>query len=284
MRSKFSAIGQGLACGLSLFTGVAQAALTTVPQSQLNPTQALYTQDFGTVAVMTGGGNGSNVGNPSGRNDDGFRGPINLNFANPLSFFGGSYTSFWANNNGNISFTGGNSAYVPAGPIGATVPTISIWFGDVDTRNGSSGVMYVQQNVAEQTVVTWDQVGRYNTRGDLLNTFQMVVRGDGYNIPQGEGSIGFFWLGMPWEVTDTSTTAAVGFGNGVGDGVVLEGSNQAGLNGVVAFHKIWFDPNLRPICGVPGTPPCETPEPEMPLLLGVAAIAALMVRRRVRLG
>ena len=192
---------------LLALAGVAQAAIVTIPQSALQPTTQLYTTQIGggigNIAVMTGGGNANGAGDISGRNDDGFRGPINLGFANPLSFFGGSYSQFWANNNGNISFTGGISSYIPTGPTGASVPLISVWFADVDTRNAASDVMHVRQDIANELIVTWPSVGRFGSRGDLLNTFQMVVRGSDYLIPAGEGAIGFFWLGMPWETTAT---------------------------------------------------------------------------------
>lgn len=80
-------------------------------------------------------------------------------------------------------------------------------------------------------------------------------------VAPGEGAIGFFWLAMPWEATDSFTTAAIGFGDGFGDGEVLEGSNVAGLNRVVAFSEIWFDATLAPVapvCGVSGTPACPS--------------------------
>lgn len=268
-----------LALGLVLATSVttaAHATLITFPQSALTPTTQLYTDiiggGVGNIVVMTGGGNANGAGNPSGRNDDGYSGPINFGFtgAGTLPFFGGNYSSFYANNNGNISFTGGNSDYIPSGPIGASVPTISIWFGDVDTRGPLSGVLHIRQDIQNETILTWDHVGYYNSHDNALNTFQMIVRSPDYAIPAGEGAIGFFWLGMPWEVTNTSTTAAVGFGDGAGNGVVLEGSNTSGLNNVVAFHQTWFNANLTPVCGTPGAPDCPSnvPEPATLFLLG----------------
>lgn len=271
-----------------LVAGALQAAVITIPQSALVPTQQLYTDviggGIGSIVVMTGGGNANGAGNPTGRNDDGYRGPIPFGFTSPFNFFGTDYTQFWANNNGNISFNGGISAYIPTGPIGANQPVISIWFADVDTRNAASGVMHIRQDIPDQLIVTWPQVGRYNSRGDLLNTFQMVIRGPNYNVPAGEGDIGFFWLGMPWEETDTSQTAAIGFGDGGGNAVIVQGTNAPNLHNAVEFHKIWLNQDLTPVCGVPGAPPCTTPEPATLPLITLGAIAvALGLRRRVRL-
>ena len=62
---------------------------------------------------------------------------------------------------------------------------------------------------ANETILTWDRVGYFDSHDDKLNSFQLVIRGPGFNVPTGEGTIGFFYKGMPWEVTDTSQTAAV---------------------------------------------------------------------------
>ena len=102
---------------------------------------------------------------------------------------------------GNISFTGGVSAFIPTGPQGASVPVISPFFGDVDTRNPLSGVMHVRTDIANEIIVTWDAVGRFASHGDLLDSFQLVVRGPGYSIPVGEGAIGFFYKSMQWDDT-----------------------------------------------------------------------------------
>lgn len=261
------------------------ATVTTVPDSALTPSGQYYTNNLGNVVVMTGGGNAPGIGDPSGRNDDGFSGPINLGFT--LNFFGQNYTQFWANNNGNISFTGGIASFTPSGPQGANVPIISPFFADVDTRNPASGVMYLNTSNPNEVIVTWDQVGYYSENANLLDSFQLVLRGPGYNIPVGEGSIGFFYKDMQWETGGASggvngfggTPAAVGFGDGQGNGEVLAGSIQNGISGIVSNHYIWFDQNLAPVN--PGNP---VPEPaELPLmLLGLLGMGALLYTRRRR--
>jgi len=272
-RATLAAAVAALAC---LAAPSADATLTVVPQSALIPSTTYYTEliggGLGPIAVMTGGGSAPNIGGVDGRNDDGFVGPIDLGFT--LSFFGADNTQFWANNNGNISFSGGISAFVPTGPQGASVPLISPFFADVDTRNTLSGVMHVRSDIANEIIVTWDAVGRFANRGDLLDSFQLVVRGPGYAIPVGEGAIGFFYKDMQWDVADTSSTAAIGFGDGNSNGVILEGSNEPGMAAVVDNHHIWFDPNLAPVSQVP------EPETYVQLLLGLGAVG-FAVRRRM---
>ena len=259
----------------------AHAAVTVVPQSALMPSAQLYTDaiggGIGNIVVMTGGGAAPGIGLASGRNDDGFSGPIDLGYT--LKFFGVDYTQFFANNNGSISFGNGISAFTPTGPTGVNAPIISIWFGDVDTRGAASGVLHLRTDIANQTILTWDNVGYFGSHDDRLDSFQMVVRSPGYNVPVGEGQIGFFYNAMPWEATDTSQTAAIGFGNGAGDAIVLQGSNTVGLNTVVAHHAIWFNQNLEVI-----PPVLAVPEPETYALMlaGLGALGAIARRRAGR--
>lgn len=231
-----------------------------------------YTDDLGKVAVMTGGAAAPNIGGPNGRNDDGFM-ALNLGF--DLTFFGRTYNHLYLNNNGNVSFGAGISAYVPEGPTGALAPVISVFFGDVDTRHANSGVMHYQLG-SDQLVVTWHQVGSYNQQGAALNSFQLVLRGDGYMTPAGEGKIGFFYGDMNWEQTSTSQTAAVGFGDGAGNSVVIAGSNAPGMAGIVENHYIWFDEGLAPV------DPNQVPEPGSLALLCVSALGLVRYTRRHR--
>jgi hypothetical protein len=260
----------------------AAQALTVVPQSALGNNGGNYYTDItgggiGNIVVMTGGGNANGVGLSSGRNDDGFSGPISLGFSTPLSFFGNSYSTFYANNNGNISFNSGISSFIPSGPTGASAPIISPFFADVDTRNSASGVMHLRTD-AEQIIVTWDNVGYFNTHGSPFNSFQLVLRSANYNVPIGEGHIGFFYKDMGWERTDTSTTAAVGFGDGLGSGEVLAGSNAPGMASVLNDRFIWFDQNLIPVPNDNN----PVPEPSTILLLG-AGLAGLGIYGRKRM-
>jgi hypothetical protein len=272
-------LGRAVAAAVAAFASVCASSQTIVPQTSLTPLGQYYTDTIGggigNVVVMTGGGNAAGVGLASGRNDDGFSGPINLGFT--LDFFGTPYTQFFANNNGNMSFGAGIAAFIPSGPTGSSSPVISPYFADVDTRGALSGVLHLRTDIANEVILTWDNVGYFNAHDDKLDSFQLVVRGPGFTIPTGEGAIGFFYKDMPWITTDTSTTAAVGFGNGAGASEVLEGSNTSTINAALANHFVWFDQNLVVV-----PPPVPEPETYALLLAGLAAVRLVTRRRKDR--
>lgn len=244
------------------FADLSAAAVTTIPQSALGASTTYYTDSIGGVVL--------------GRNDDGSTAAFNLGYS--FTLFGTTYNSLFINNNGNLTFTGPLSDYVPTGPTGVDLPVVSAWFGDVDTRGALSGEVHAVNDVAnQQLVVTWDNVGYYNAHDDKLASLQLVLRGDGATIASGEGNVGFFYKQMPWEVTNTSTTAAIGFGDGGGNAFVLEGTNQPGLNGVAENHHIWFNVEDGGVIGVP--PVTAVPEPSTYALMGLG-LAALVLRRR----
>ncbi|MGH9406707.1 MAG: nidogen-like domain-containing protein [Terriglobia bacterium] len=289
----------GLFAMVFLTTGAAFAGTITIPDSALANSLGVYTANgyytnsLGSPAIMTGGGNAANVGGSA--NDDGFDGPINLPFS--LNFFGTTYNQFYANNNGNISFNDGIPAFTPTGPTGATEPLISPYFGDVDTRNSASGLMYVNTSNPHQVIVTWDSVGYYDSNADKLNSFQLVLN-DPNTVPSGEGVIGFFYGQMQWEVGDdsggtdglcagtsftdgTCTPAAVGFGDGAGNGQILEGSINPGISSTVNDKYVWFDVNSSGT-PVPVPPSSNTPEPGSIVVFatGLLGLAELVRRHR----
>ena len=268
-----------IALGVALAAAQAGAAVTTIPDSALTSTAGqadhLYTNNFGTAVVF-----------PSGRNDDQSSSAINLGYT-LSNFFGADYSSIYVNNNGNITFTGGLGSFTPNGPQGTTIPVIAPFFADVDTRGASSGVVHVNQSIANETIITWDHVGYYGSSDNKLDTFQLVIRGAGFATPAGEGQIGFFYGDMNWETGNASSgsggfgghPAAVGFGDGQQNGFILAGSTADGISRIVNDSYIWFDVSDA---GTPvPVPPTAVPEPgSFALLLAGIGIVATAARRR----
>lgn len=289
----------GLIAMVAAASFATQAAVVTIPASSLVPSTTLYTTDLGisigNPLTMTGGGNAANVGGQ--RNDDGFSGPISFGFN--FTLFGATYTSFYANNNGSISFNAGIPAFTPEGLQGSAQPIISPFFGDVDTRAAASGLMSLQRHssaAGDEVIVTWPNVGFYSAQDNHLNTFQLVVRSDDYVIPTGEGQVGFFYNQMAWEVGQASggnsdglcppgpsglgtgcVPAAIGFGDGQSNGYVLEGSTMNGIAAEVNNTRLW----VSLAAGVPVVPGGTVPEPGT-LLLTAAAMMGLAMARRSR--
>ena len=270
-----------VALGAVLAAAQAGATVTSIPDSALTSTAGsanhLYTNDFGNVVVF-----------PSGRNDDEYSDSIALGYQ-LNNFFGNDYSSIYVNNNGNVTFTHGLSSYTPAGPQGTTIPVIAPFFADVDTRVVGSGVVYVNQSIANETIITWDHVGYFRMHDDKLDTFQLVIRGSGYNTPHGECQIGFFYGDMQWETGDASngtggfggTPAAVGFGDGQQNGYVLDGSIHNGISGIVNDSYIWFEvSDAGTPVPVPPTPVPEAGSLAM-MLAGLGLLGTLARRRKV---
>ena len=112
-------------------------------------------------------------------NDDGSSSPIDITaaFPNGLEFFGQRYRQMYVNTNGSISFGGPLGLYTPEAFPVANRPMIAAYWGDADTRGAGrptrNGVYWAQ--TPGQVVITWFNVGYFNSHNDRLNSFQMVL-------------------------------------------------------------------------------------------------------------
>ncbi len=208
-----------------------------------------------------------------GGNDDGSVGPIQLPF--PVPVYGNTYTQFWINNNGNVTFTGPLSAYTAfAFPNNWGIVIIAPFFADVDTRPAASGKVHYKMT-SEYVVVTWNNVGYFNQRTDKRNRFQLIITRDGY--------AGFSYANMEWTTGDASggsggfggSPARAGFdaGDGVNALVFWEGNTQASLQQLRCRTR-WF--NLR--TGLPA----EDRDPPDTLITEGPNQGALVCREPVR--
>jgi hypothetical protein len=139
-------------------------------------------------------------------NDDGSSNRLDLPFQ--VNFYGNNYNTFYANNNGNITFNGGVSTYTPyAFPI-SSQPMIAPYWGDVDTRG--AGNVYVASPNSSTMAVTWNNVGYYSYGSNKTNDFQMLL----LNRPDtgaGNFDIEFRYNRLQW-----TTGSASGGWNGLG--------------------------------------------------------------------
>ena len=164
------------------------------------------------------------------RNDDGFVGPITLGFN--FSLFGSVYSGVFINNNGNITFNNGVSQFSPDGfPTGT--PMVAAFWGDVDTRNPGSGLVWYKV-FGDRLVVTYDRVGYFSSSIDKTNTFQLVIRAN--TTPGFTGNDVLFAYGdMQW-TTGGASGGVNGFG-GVPSTVGLNRGNNVDFIQTGRFDK-----------------------------------------------
>ncbi|MFN0008848.1 MAG: nidogen-like domain-containing protein [Planctomycetota bacterium] len=184
----------------------------------------------GTFSVVNFNGAGcsgpASGGDPCQRNDDDVTASVALAGGWLFSLYNVPPTNtVFINNNGNVTLGVDFCTFTAVGfPDASIPPMVAPFWGDVDTRNLTSGVVYVRNNPG-QLVVIWDHVGYYNQHVDLLNTFQMILT-DGNDPTIGLGNnIAFCYGDMQWTTGDASggiggfggTAATVGAN--AGDGV-----------------------------------------------------------------
>lgn len=191
-------------------------------------------QSFSMIALLAGIGAGqaqavtllNGFGGPAGYgaqvmspNDDQSSSLLNLPFA--LNFFGNSYSNFYVNNNGNITFNAPVWSYTPDPFPISSQPMIAPYWGDVDTRSNLSGQVYVAAPNANTVVVTWNNVGYYSYGTNKLNNFQLVLRN------RADTGAGNFDVEFRYDRLEWTTGSASGGVNGLG-GVQAQAGYDAG--------------------------------------------------------
>lgn len=169
-------------------------------------------------------------------NDDSYSTIQSLPFT--FNLYGTNYTSFYVNNNGNVSFGGAYSDYTSTGfPVNG-FPMLAPFWADVDTRPAASGKVWVRIQPHQVTVI-WDHVGYYGNQVDKLNTFELIFT-DGTDPIIGIGNnVAFSYADMQWTTGSASggsggfggTPASVGINKGDGVYYALIGRfNHAGTD------------------------------------------------------
>ncbi|WP_232410994.1 nidogen-like domain-containing protein [Methylophilus sp. 5] len=160
------------------------------------------------------------------QNDDGSSNALNLPFN--INFFGQAFSSFFVNNNGNISFLSPLSTFTPRAFPVASQPIIAPYWADVDTRTSSPAPLggnnvYVASPSADTVVVTWNNVGYFPAQNDKQNNFQLVLQ-KAPGTTDGSFSAEFRYDRLQW-----TTGSASGGINGLG-GVPAQAGYDAGDN------------------------------------------------------
>jgi gliding motility-associated-like protein len=151
-------------------------------------------------------------------------------------FYGQTYTSFFINNNGNITFDEQfNTFTAQSFPAPGIPPMIAPFWGDVDTGSNTNPLGQVRYNVyADYAIISWDTVAVYDEIASLRNTFQVIIsNGQSSAIPVGN-NIAFLYGDMQW-----TTGNASGGSNGFGGTPATVGVNRG--NGVDYIQLGLFD-------------------------------------------
>ncbi|MBI3510982.1 MAG: gliding motility-associated C-terminal domain-containing protein [Bacteroidetes bacterium] len=168
------------------------------------------------------GGSGGPGIFPDYRNDDWTTPIINLPFN--FCLYGTTWTQCYINNNGNVSFGAPYSTFTATGFPNASFVMVAPFWGDVDTRNLLSGLVYYKITPTYM-VVQWDSVGYYGMHADKRNTFQMIMTNGTDPIVPG-GNVSFCYKDMQWTTGDAS-----GGVNGFGGSDAVVGANKGdGVN------------------------------------------------------
>ena len=123
---------------------------------------------------------------------------------------GTPYSGAYINSNGNITFGSSYTTYTPVGmPNATTAVMVAPFWADVD-MSAACGVICHDNSTGTRFVVTWADVGYYNSHCDKLNSFQLILS-DGTDATIGAGNnVGFLYGDMQWTTGDITGTGGFG--------------------------------------------------------------------------
>lgn len=154
--------------------------------------------------------------------------PISLPFT--FCFFGDSYNQVWMNNNGNISFNGGISAFSSSAFPSVGNEMIAAFWADFDLTG--TGTMH-GTITPTAAIFNWVGVGYFSGQMDKINTCQIVIT-DGTDPLVQNGNVAIYYGDMQW-----TTGSASGGIAGFGGTPATAGANKG--NGVNYFQIGRFD-------------------------------------------
>lgn len=228
----------------------------------LHAQAALYTMNFGSVVTSV-----SDC-------DDCASGPIAFGGGQTINYFGNVYSSLYISSNGYVTFDGPHTNFA-ADPVDMRIDIAPVagMVTDLSTQDDADSNIFVNTATTGQIVVTFDRVF-HSGDTDARSTFQLVIRSDQFNIPTGEGQIGFFY----GDVLDPNLVSA-GIGDGTADVLPGEVSFASQVPGTTLSNN---DPRFYTLNNTGGGGPGEpgtVPEPDSVMLAAAALLAATMARR-----
>ncbi len=221
----------------AILSGVVLSGVLALSTTSLNANASVLIQNW------TGSGDVGFGSLAMNRNDDGSSQLISiedfpeLNFNDGINFFDNTYSEFYINNNGNVTFNESLSNYTPQAFPVSQQPMIAPFWGDVDTSCADCGEVYIGSPNANTVVVTWNEVGFFSSDSSLTNTFQLVLI-DRDDTGAGNFDVEFRYEDINWTTGDASggsgglggTPAQAGYD--AGDGVnffVVPGSQTSSV-------------------------------------------------------
>ncbi len=181
--------------------------------------------------------------------DDNSAGPINITQAFPggITFLGSTFTSLFINTNGNITFNGPFASFVPTRLPVANQPMIAPWWADVDT-SGLSGevdntIYHHVDRVGRRAVVTWHQVGFFDSQTHRVNSFQVIIADRSEDFVAGDFDVEFRYNLCQW----TSGQFSGGDANGLG-GTPAQAGFDAGDGDNFTELPGSFTPEVLDLC------------------------------------